>query len=257
MVEPCQFLEWDTHFFGCRVARVVGHRLDEARLKSIERWCKLHDIDVLYFLADSNDAKTVEIAEDAGFHLVDIRVTLGISISEFSLIQTRTIPPTKAIVRPALPSDVPSLQKIAKGIYMDSRFYYDAKLSVHAESLYETWIKRSCEGYADVVLVAEVGGECAGYISAHLGQVPNGNIGLVGVSNNKHGLGLGWILIRHCLEWFATHGVNHVTVVTQGRNVRALQFYERCGFLVDSVQLWYHRWFDASPLDEIGRSNNG
>jgi ribosomal protein S18 acetylase RimI-like enzyme len=36
-----------------------------------------------------------------------------------------------------------------------------------------------------------------------------------------------------------------VEVVTQGRNVRAIRFYQRAGFTVSDVGLWYHWWIAA------------
>jgi len=33
-----------------------------------------------------------------------------------------------------------------------------------------------------------------------------------------------------------------VTVVTQGLNVPAQRLYQKSGFLVSSVYLWYHLW---------------
>jgi ribosomal protein S18 acetylase RimI-like enzyme len=54
---------------------------------------------------------------------------------------------------------------------------------------------------------------------------------------------LGRQLIDSSLEYFRQNGVERATVVTQGRNVDSHRLYERCGFLTQSVQLWYHCWF--------------
>jgi len=109
--------------------------------------------------------------------------------------------------------------------------------------LYETWIEKSCKGYADAVLVAELQGWPVGYISCHLLDQAEGQIGLFGVSADFQGKGLGQKLVNESLRWFAEQGMRQVTVVTQGRNCRAQRLYQRCGFLTRSVQLWYHRWF--------------
>ena len=37
----CELLEWDTRFFGVRVGRVVGHRLDDAAARQALSWCGL------------------------------------------------------------------------------------------------------------------------------------------------------------------------------------------------------------------------
>ena len=242
-IEPCQFLSWDTDFFGHRIARVTGHRLDPQRVQTILEWCENHTIECLYFLADSDNPETVRLAEKHGFRLVDIRVTLqcgiggrpaGYKNGRFEALR----------VRPSCPEDVPILQAIARISHRDTRFYFDLCFSVEScEALYETWIKRSCEGYADVVLVADADRQPVGYVSCHLlSNTSHGQIGLIAVAPQAQGRGVGRILIEHSLVWFAEHGVEAVSVVTQGRNIAAQRLYQHCGFLTHSVQLWYHKW---------------
>src|SRR5258706_472525 len=67
--EPvCQVLEWDSAFFGYRVARVRLARLDEASVASILAWCEAEAIDWLYFLADANHRETPWLAHAVGLH---------------------------------------------------------------------------------------------------------------------------------------------------------------------------------------------
>ena len=61
--EPCELLPWDTQFFGVSIARVRGNVLTSTMADSIERWCGDHEIQCLYFLARSDDAMTVKLAE--------------------------------------------------------------------------------------------------------------------------------------------------------------------------------------------------
>ena len=46
----CEFLDWDSKFFGIRIARVTGHRLDAERATEIARAVRDQSIDCLYFL---------------------------------------------------------------------------------------------------------------------------------------------------------------------------------------------------------------
>ena len=242
-IEPCQFLEWDTNFFGHRIARVTEHRLNQQRVEAILEWCETHAIECLYFLADSDHAETVRLAEDCGFRLVDIRVTLQCNIKDRRAKLSNSLTQT-VHVRHSHQSDIPALQAIARTSYGDTRFYFDPCFSTEScEALYDRWIKRSCEGYADVVLVAQVNNQPVGYVSCHLlSNTPHGRIGLVGVGPQARGCGVGKILVNHSLDWFAEHGVEVVSVVTQGRNIAAQRLYQRCSFLIHSVQLWYHKW---------------
>ena len=243
-LDPCEILEWDTAFFGFRVARVRGDVLTQERVRQIDAWCRQARVRCLYFLSRADDANTTRLAEDSDFRLVDVRVTFGYR-APGAMQGAKSQANGAAVVRHARPEDIYPLKSIAKESYYDTRFYFDTNFPRHlCELLYETWIKRSCEGYADAVLVAELEGAPIGYISCHLDKGPCvDRIGLVGVSSQVRNQGIGQMLILSALEWFLTQGAREVLVVTQGRNCAAQRLYQRCGFLTQTLQLWYHKWY--------------
>lgn len=236
MDDLCQFLKWDTEFFGQRIARVIPTLLTPAAVEQILAWCEAQQIECLYLLAEPDDQETVYLAEDHGFRFVDIRVVLECTLKGVS-------PAASFHIRDCTEADLPTLRAIAAASYQDSRFYYDPHFpTAKCDALYETWIERSCAGYAEAVLVAEVEDQPAGFISCHL-EPDFGKIGLVGVSEMMQGKGIGRDLMTAALSWFVSQGKSRVTVATQGRNIGAQQFYQKSGFITRSVQLWYHRWF--------------
>ena len=112
-----------------------------------------------------------------------------------------------------------------------------------ARELFALWLKRSVRHeIADVVFVAAVEGRPVSYIS---GSLTNGlgSIGLVGVHEEARKRGIGLAMVRHLLEWFRQRGAAKITVVTQGRNSGSQRVYQRCGFVTQSVRVWFHRWF--------------
>jgi ribosomal protein S18 acetylase RimI-like enzyme len=238
--EPiCTYLEWDSAFFRRNIARVSANRLHQEDLARALVWCEAQSIDCLYFLADADDALSTQLAQQHRFDLVDVRMTLDLRSFD-------TLPDADphTSIRPCAPDDVPALRAIAKLGHRDSRFYYDPHFpNALCDTLYETWIEKSCAGDADAVLVAEDQGRLAGYISCHLDEQTSGRIGLVGVAAAARGKGIGLALVGQALGWFAAQDTHLVSVVTQGRNVQAQRLYQRSGFLTRSVQLWYHRWF--------------
>lgn len=248
-IELCQVLDWDSQFFSRTIGRINGHQLAAQDMIAINAWCADHAIECLYFLADSDHAPTIRLAEDNGFRLVDIRVTLQCRTADW---QPRAVVsrPSEGCVRPMIPSDVPALQAIARKSHTDTRFYFDGHFPLETcGALYELWIKRSCEGQADHVLVAEQNGQPVGYFSCHR-QGAQGQVGLVGMSAEAHGKGLGQYLTQRAMQWFVEQDVESVDVVTQGRNIAAQRLYQRCGFLIRSVQLWYHKWMqDCTPRE--------
>lgn len=243
MSHGCRYLPWDSEFFDCRIARLESNRLTAPLAAAADIWCQEERIDCLYLLADADDAETVRQAERHGYNLVDIRVTLDTHLGE----ARQAAGVSGNAIRTALPSDIPALKAAAGKNHQDSRFYFDQHFPAsRCDALYETWIERSCAEYADAVLVAERNGQVAGYISCHRNPDGGGQIGLVGVAPQFQGQRLGPLLLEAALDWFFLQGIRQVTVVTQGRNARAQRLYQKYGFLTASVQLWYHKWFNAA-----------
>ncbi|GAP13457.1 acetyltransferases [Longilinea arvoryzae] len=233
-----RFLTWDSDFFNLRIARIQSDRLDAAGLAEIFAWRQAEAVDCLYFLADPNHSESLRLAESHGFRLVDLRLTLEWRAEG----QAPEMPPE---VRLFQPQDRAALRAIARVSHTDSRFYFDGHFAPEdCDRLYDTWIDKSCDGYADVVLVADVGGQAVGYMTCSR-ENGEGIIGLVGVHPDYQGRALGKALVHSSLAWFAGQGLNRVSVVTQGRNIRAQRLYQRCGFLSRSVQLWFHWWNES------------
>lgn len=241
---PCTYLDWDSDFFGVRIARVNASHLSEETVAPILAWCAEQAIDCLYFLADANDHATSRLAAQNDFHLVDLRVSLDRSLVNGPLNSSGG-DGNGSVIRPCEAADLPALKAIARTVHRDTRFYFDPRFPRdRCDALYETWIAKSCGGYADLVLVADLHGAAVGYCSCHR-RGSEGQIGLFGVHPDYHGQGVGSKLIREALRWFVEQGLERASVVTQGRNIAAQRLYQKHGFMTQAVQLWYHRWFTA------------
>jgi dTDP-4-amino-4,6-dideoxy-D-galactose acyltransferase len=235
----CRYLDWDSEFFGQRIARLTAARLTAGNLPAIDAWCRTEKIDCLYFLADSGDEETIRLAEDHGFRLVDIRVTMALKMSAWIADAGGAAGDS---IRAFEPADLPVLKEMAGRLHRDSRFFSDSGFpESRSRKLFEKWLENSCLRPTDRVFVAEDAGKAAGYITCHPVSPEAGQIELVAVDVPAQARGLGRALMRAALAWFAAGGMAEVTIVTQGRNVRALRLYERCGFQIRSLQLWYHR----------------
>ncbi len=242
-LETCRILDWDTQFFGMRIAQaIVPFRSDETAQAVLE-WCRTTRIACLYYLVPCGDIQSISLAEKSGFHLVDIRLT-------FELGHRGGIPPTASSqIRPSQPGDIPALREIARQVYRNTRFFNDGNFPVHlCKELYMTWIEKSCQGYADMVWVASPENDPVGFITCHL-ENGSGQIGLLGIHPNNHHQGWGKQLVRSALEWFGEQHCTSIKVVTQGNNYAAQKLYGQCGFHLASVELWYHRWFDTAPQE--------
>jgi dTDP-4-amino-4,6-dideoxy-D-galactose acyltransferase len=232
--ELCKVLEWDSEFFGRNIACFRGDELSGETAAAALEWCGRHEIDCLYVLL-RNHPESIAVAERLGFVRADTRITLSRSLAgaEGAPLEVRT----------ALAADVPELRAIARCGHHDSRFYHDPHFSREiCDSFYETWIERSCQGWADRVLVTPLSGPPSGYISCHVSPEGDGSIGLIAVGEDHRRNGYGGKLIAGAMEYFRDRGVRTVRVVTQERNLAGRRLYERHGFTVESSEIYYHAW---------------
>ena len=238
--EPCRSLEWDTRFFGFRIATVMRPRLDEASMEEVLGWCAEHRTDCLYLLSDASDAATLRLAHERGFRFVDVRVTYRMPVDP-----SRPEPTARAgsRIRPAEPGDIPVLRDVAARSHTLSRFWADARFPRdRCAELYALWFERSCQGYADAVWIAESDGRAVGYLTCHLRPEGLGEIGLVGIDAGSKGRGLGRALLERGIAWFRESGCKEISVVTQSSNVAAQRLYQSVGFRTFAVQYWHHLW---------------
>lgn len=241
---PCELLAWDTEFWEAPIGRVQGDILSPDRVARVDAWASDQGVACLYFLARSDDNDTVWLAEEAGFRLVDVRVTMTHVRGTPSPFATDV---RRLEVRSWRDSDMSDLRRLALESYPISRFYYDGHFPREkCAELYATWIERSCGGEADAVLVAAIDGAVAGYISCHLpGEDGRGTFGLIAVDDALRRLGVGDALLREGIAWLEQRGAERISIATQGRNIGTQRFVQRHGFLTEDLQLWFHKWYDA------------
>jgi dTDP-4-amino-4,6-dideoxy-D-galactose acyltransferase len=280
-VSSCRLLEWDSAFFGRKIASAGDRPLDRGAMERVIDWCGEQSIDCVYLLVEASDVATTRLCAENEFRLVDIRVTYDLGIAQSDAAapnaaierdveersesmsdpmrrstnarRTTDTRPSHASsdrlakIRTSRDSDIPALRAIAAKSHVDSRFYADGRFDrARCDELYATWIEKSCRGWADVVFVAEHDGSPAGYLSCHAREAKRGEIGLVGIDERAQGRGLGRALVDAALRWFAERKLERASVVTQGRNVPAQRLYQSAGFRTSAVQLWHHRWFTHS-----------
>jgi dTDP-4-amino-4,6-dideoxy-D-galactose acyltransferase len=245
MSAPCELLPWDSSFFGFTAARVLSNHLDEALVCAIDSWSEANEVTLLYLEASIDDPVTVRLAESHGFRLVDVRVVLSLSLPS---IFPETLDLTST--RPATEADLTGMVRMCRNSFRDSRFYFDQQIPDEVcTSLYERWIEESCSGYADRVFVALDEESPGGFITCHWdAETRTGRIGLVAVDDRSRGRGIGEVLVARAQAWFSSQGAETATVTTQARNLGAQGLYNKRGFRVSRVSLYYHKWYESESV---------
>jgi dTDP-4-amino-4,6-dideoxy-D-galactose acyltransferase len=237
----CEILEWDSTFFGRRVARYLPARCTDADLDALAAECAERRIECVYILIDPSDTESIVSLNRGQAFFADVRLTFGMPIAASPPASSRC---QDTRVRPAKPSDVPMLRTLATASHRHTRFQADPHFPAGSgDRLYETWIENSCRGYADAVLVAQDAASAAmGYVTCHRDAPDRGRIGLFAVADDYQGRGVGGALVAAAIDWFAANGVTSMTVSTQLRNARAIRVYERAGLILSGAGFWFHYW---------------
>jgi dTDP-4-amino-4,6-dideoxy-D-galactose acyltransferase len=237
---PAEFLPWDTNFFNHRIGRVFSHNLSETEADQVDAWALNNDIDCIYYLAEGIDHTSSIAAENHHYHQVDLRVTYHIDLSgseEFDININH--------VREAKEADLPQLREMTRHNHQISRFFADDHFEREkCMQLYEIWIERDFHAQDHLLWVWADKDRPVGYTSVHLKKNDNtAEIGLVGVHPEFRGRGMGKDLQLWVLMNLKNMNINSVEVATQGRNVYAQNLYQKCGYRVKSINLWYHKWY--------------
>lgn len=214
--------------------------MSDELIVAVDAWCHERAVSCLYFLARTDDPETTYAAERGGFFYADSRITLRQELAAAPVAKPADL------IRRAEPRDRERLRAIARVSHETTRFYHDPHFpDVRCGELYAAWISSSCDGAADVVLVADDSGQAAGYVTCELDDAGVGHVGLIAVAPERRGCGLGRALVDAATAWFVKLRIADSAVVTQARNVAAFRLFERAGYVVDSTQLWFHKWYDG------------
>jgi RimJ/RimL family protein N-acetyltransferase len=87
-----------------------------------------------------------------------------------------------------------------------------------------------------VVIVAEIGGELAGYVELAGGSFRRNRATaqvVIGVAAQASGKGIGAGLLRQAQDWAATHGLHRLELTVMAHNHRAADLYQRMGFSIE------------------------
>jgi len=240
-------LEWDTNFFGAamgeiRLAHVdasgrssVGAESLHIELQALLAQAAAEGYRHLIFRIPADRHAVIWAAERAGFRLVDVGLDSTFSFPSASIPE----PPPMLPVRAARPDDLPRLKEISGDAFAQSRFTADPFFSdEQTRAFYERWIANLAGGLAQAVLVCDLAGEVAGFVSCAL-KAEEGRIPLIATAATRRHHGIGRGLVSAALQWFAGAGAQVVRVKTQASNYAALALYHRAGFTVSSAELTF------------------
>jgi len=203
-----------------------------------------HQIDIIFcFTAFFN--KNIAILEKLNFSLVSLRNTYKFSSS----IVARAVKPDNRFKILQYTKDRPKIARsdilgLAKVIGSTSRYFHDINIPKNlAHHLYVKWIENSLDDkYADESFCVLLKNKLIGLATLRI-KDGDGFIDLLSVNSAYQGRGLGSILVRRAVEYCKNKKVNNIFVVTEGENLAANIFYQKRGFIINKIELAYHKHF--------------
>ena len=240
-----RILDWDSNFFGLAVAKVLPARLDHDGLGRCLAQMKAEGVRLAYWASDPADEASQEGAWRQGGFLADRKVTYAADAGR--ILSMAAGEPAPVVVEEYASREVtPELEQLALQAGIFSRFKVDPKMPVGTfEELYRIWIRSSAaRTIAEVLYVVRYQETIAGMVA--VGE-KNGraDIGLIAVDDMLRGQGAGQALVLAARNWGIARGFASAQVVTQGDNVPACRFYEKCGYGIDKVENIYHFWIKS------------
>jgi len=240
-----KILRWDSDFFGFKVARILSSKVKEGEFVKIIKDMNKNGVALAYWNTDPDDEESQKCARTMNAFLADKKTTFVKSLHAIQDIAC-SLTGSELIVEEYLDSVLtPELEELALQAGIFSRFRMDTRITEERfVELYKIWIKRSVnKEIADAVFVVRSEGRIAGMVT--VGEKDNrSDIGLIAVDASLRGKSAGKALVQAALDWGYRQGYSQAQVVTQGDNLPACLFYEKCGYRVEKVENIYHIWLN-------------
>jgi dTDP-4-amino-4,6-dideoxy-D-galactose acyltransferase len=228
-------LIWDSTFFSRKIGELELTSCEPHHLKNVLDRAKQKGFKYVICKMTSQDTSLSKLLESAGFYLTDIGVIFAIEPGSFVSQNMKKWPPIRRSVRTAQPGDIAVLKRMATALFRDSRFYNDPFFSREdADRLYQSWVENSVKGEAaDVVFCVPR----IGFVTCRKSGRYSGEIVLIGIKRGFRGKGFGTALVGEAMRWFERERVKSVSVRTQLKNMKAVNFYVSLGFKLKKYDL--------------------
>jgi RimJ/RimL family protein N-acetyltransferase len=142
-----------------------------------------------------------------------------------------------ARLRTAGPGDAASLLRLQQRLDQETSFMLlePGERGTSTEAL-ARHLGRVARSGNSVVIVADTGGDLAGYVELTGGSFRRNRATahlVIGVVAQASGQGVGAGLLRQAQDWAARHGLHRLELTVMAHNRRAAELYQRMGFSIE------------------------
>jgi dolichol-phosphate mannosyltransferase len=262
-------LEWDTRVLGLPAGRIlyanaVGAAVDASRIHSLHNvltqtlnYSRQKNLCLIDARVSSEDLFVTRAFESAGFHLVDLLVTLGAPSEKFERVlgsggYTRN---GNAIefgnglrVRPMRQEEEAALSKISEQSFGDhtmiqDRFFLEPSIPAErSQALFREWFSNIARKHAEntLILAAEHDGKVCGYIALEpmtvFGDALWWKDSLNAVAADARGRGIYRALVIAAFEYAREHDAAGLLTKTQASTQRVINTWLHLGgYILESA----------------------
>lgn len=218
--------KWDSDFFNLNIG--------EVKFSEGKDFSNVSDYDLLYVVSDEDfdiqiDGFTNSFSEQ--------KVKFIKEINEISKINENIFSHTE------IEFDLHEIYQLAFESGKHSRFLLDKNFGIEKfKELYRLWIDNSIsKTFADDVLLKKTNKETAGLLTYKITD-DYATVGLIAVSNQHQGKGMGSILLEHLETILFQKGIKNLIIPTQLENKQACNFYNKLGYSIFKTIYIKHYW---------------
>ncbi|MEA1928528.1 MAG: GNAT family N-acetyltransferase [Candidatus Auribacterota bacterium] len=233
-----EYCGWDSDFFQKKIGRIRA--VDTVEIKEGLDKAGRTGYDCLFFETAFANQKLVEYCFSHSFILTDLKTTLANPIIPRE--ETRYPPDIATGYSQEVRQQIEDLA--VEELAPLSRYAFDPAFGMEkAKNLYREWVSRSINGeFSEVYFLSiPAPGVLAGFITLRLKQ-ESLFVDLFAVNPEFRSREIGSRLIKVAVIWARKNGYKFLYVTTQGHNIPALRTYEKNGFKIGSINLFFHRW---------------
>lgn len=218
--------KWDSDFFNLKIG--------EVNFSDGEDYSNFTDYDLLYIVSDENFDLQIN-----GFtnSFCEQKVKFHKKLSE--IFQTNE----NIFSHSEIEYNIQDIYQLAFESGKHSRFLLDNNFGIEKfKELYRLWIDNSIsKTLADDVLLYKSNEEIAGLLTYKTTD-DKAFVGLIAVSNEHQGKGIGGILLKHLETILYRKGITSLIIPTQFENKQACNFYNRQGYSIFENTFIKHYW---------------
>lgn len=207
-------------------------------------FCDKQHAEFLIARCKTSDLDTVHEMERLGFLLMDTLVYFQKNLEK----KTFPYDNSKILIRPLSNGEELIVKDIATNSFKRyfGHYHADRRLSRdECDKVYIDWAYKSCisKDASNHVLIAELGGDIAGFATLRMNDSIEGEGVLFGVSPFCQGKGIYRLLMIGGMNWCVSEELSKMIVSTQITNVAVQKVWTRLGFEPSYSYYTFHKWF--------------